>query len=72
MAGSGMWRFALRESGRFALGLFGALVMASAISALSVPGDGFAAATGERFLAFVRLDLGTSAISGASAAQELA
>lgn len=74
MAGSGMWRFALRESGRFALGLFGALVMASAISALSMPGDtgGFAAAAAARFLDFVRLDLGTSAISGASAAQELA
>jgi ABC-type dipeptide/oligopeptide/nickel transport system permease component len=69
-----MWRFALWESGRFALGLFGALLMASAISALSVPdaAGGFAAAAGERFLAFMRLDLGTSAISGMSAAQELA
>ena len=72
MAGSGMWRFALRESGRFALGLFGALLMASAISALSVPADGFAATTAARFLAFVQLDFGTSAISGASAVQELA
>jgi peptide/nickel transport system permease protein len=70
-----MWRFALREGGRFALGLFGALLMAAAISALSVPGaqaGGFAAAAAERLFAFVSLDFGASTISAAGAAQELA
>lgn len=70
-----MLRFALRESGRFVLGLFGALLMAAAISALSSDDRGVAgtfAATVSRLLAFVQLDFGSSAISGTSAAQELA
>jgi len=68
-----MWRFALREGGRFALGLFGALLMAAAISALSASGPGgFPAAAAGRLLAFVQLDFGASAMSGSSAAQELA
>jgi len=68
-----MWRFALRESGRFALGLLGALLMAAAISALSGAGQGigaFISAMGERLLAFARFDFGASAISGFGAAQE--
>jgi peptide/nickel transport system permease protein len=70
-----MWRFALRESGRFVLGLFGALLLAAAISALADAGSGaggFAVLTAERLLDFVRLDFGTGAISGTAAAQELA
>ncbi len=70
-----MWRFALRESGRFVLGLFGALLMAAAISALSSGAHGIAgtfAAIAGRLLAFLQLDFGSSAISGAGAAQELA
>lgn len=70
-----MWQFALRESGRFVLGLFGALLMAAAISSLSSDsrglGAGLAAIAG-RLFAFVRMDFGTSAISGAGAMQELA
>ena len=72
-----MRRFALEESGRLALGLFGALLLAAAISALSLPGAGndpqsFAAAMAGRLLAFARADFGTSAISGLGALQELA
>lgn len=70
-----MWRFALREGGRFALGLFGALLMAAAISALSAQGAGsgaYLSAAAGRLLDFVRLDFGASAISGLGAAQELA
>jgi peptide/nickel transport system permease protein len=72
-----MRRFALEESGRLALGLFGALLLAAAISALSLPGTGngmqaFAVATAHRLLAFASGDFGISAISGASAFQELA
>jgi peptide/nickel transport system permease protein len=70
-----MWRFALRESGRFVLGLFGALLMAAAISSLSADSHGLVAdfaAFGARLLAFGQLDFGTSAISGTGALQELA
>lgn len=70
-----MWRFALRESGQFVLGLFGALLMAAAIASLSSDRHGLAArlaAIATRLLAFLKLDFGVSAISGAGAAQELA
>jgi peptide/nickel transport system permease protein len=72
-----MWRFALRESGRFAFGLLGALLLAAAISALSLPGSGegpqaFFAAMANRLLAFARADLGSSAISGLGTVHELA
>jgi peptide/nickel transport system permease protein len=72
-----MGRFALKESGRFALGLLGAMAIAAAVSALSLPGatrgaGAFLAAMAERAWAFLRLDFGTSLISGTGAAQELA
>jgi peptide/nickel transport system permease protein len=70
-----MWRFALRESGRFALGLFGALLLAAMISALADGGSGsggLAVRTVLRLFDFVRLDFGNSAIFGAGAAQDLA
>lgn len=60
-----------------ALGLLGALVLALALSALSVPNAAqspraFALATLERLLAFLRLDFGTSRITGLPAADMLA
>ncbi len=72
-----MWRFALQESGRLVLGLFGALLLAAMISALSVAGaaqslDSYFAALGHRLFAMVHLDLGPSAMSDNGAAQELA
>lgn len=70
-----MRRFALRESGRLAVGLLGALLLAAAVSALSLPGahDGaqILAAMASRLLAYVAFDLGASAVSGLGAAQEL-
>src|SRR5579862_8626384 len=76
VAGSTMRGFALRESGRLAFGLLGALLLAAAVSALSLPGahdnaQGFLAAVASRLLAYVTFDLGSSAVSGLSAAQEL-
>jgi peptide/nickel transport system permease protein len=69
-----MLDFALRRSGRFALGLLGALALAGAISA--VPGaHGFGpylAHWGLRLLSFLELDFGKSAISGLPAADEIA
>ncbi len=61
-----MWRFALWEGGRFALGLFGAALLAAGISALSVAGGqgggrAFLSAMAGRLLAFLRLDFGTGA-----------
>jgi peptide/nickel transport system permease protein len=72
-----MGRFALKEGGRFALALVGAMLIAAAVSALSLPaatkGAGaFLAAVAERAWAFLRLDFGTSLISGTGAAAELA
>ncbi|HWA89562.1 MAG TPA: ABC transporter permease subunit [Rhizomicrobium sp.] len=72
-----MWRYALKESGRWALAVLGALLTAAAVSALSVPGavagaGAYAIAFGGRLLAFLALDFGASAISGDSVAQELA
>lgn len=68
--------FALRESGRLAFGLLGALLLAAAVSALSLPGahdsaQSFLAAMASRLLAYVTFDLGSSAVSGLGAAQEL-
>ena len=68
--------FALRESGRLAFGLLGALLLAAAVSALSLPGahegvQGFLAAMASRLLAYATFDLGSSAVSGLGAAQEL-
>lgn len=69
-----MLDFALRQAGRFALGLLGALALAAAISA--VPGaHGFGpylVQWGLRLVSFLELDFGKSAISGIPAAQEIA
>jgi ABC-type dipeptide/oligopeptide/nickel transport system permease component len=72
-----MRRFALEESGRLALGLFGALLLAAAISALSLPGatdsvQAFATAAAGRLVALAKADLGASTISGLGILRELA
>ena len=70
-----MLNFAARQTGRFALGLLGAMVLAAAISAIAAPrapGLGpFLQAAGLRLWAFAQLDFGTSAISGLAAIDEL-
>jgi peptide/nickel transport system permease protein len=72
-----MWRYALKESGRWALAVLGALLTAAAVSALSVTGaaggaGAYGVAIAGRLLAFLTLDFGNSAISGQSVARELA
>jgi len=71
-----MFAFALRQLGRFGVGVLGAAVATAAISALAAPhAPGlwpFLKATGERLFAFAQLDFGRSTISGMSAAGELA
>lgn len=72
-----MWRFALRESGQLVLGLFGALLLAAMISALSTAGAGdsagnYVVSLVGRLVAFAQLDFGSSAISGSGTTQELA
>lgn len=64
--------YALRESGRWALALFGALLIAAAVSALSASQGSYGAAFAGRLFDFLRLDFGRSAISGLGAAEELA
>lgn len=70
-----MLNYAARQTGRLALGLLGAVVVAAVISAIAVPrAPGlapFLAAVGTRLADFARLDFGTSAISGLSAMDEL-
>ncbi|MBV9990093.1 MAG: ABC transporter permease subunit [Alphaproteobacteria bacterium] len=66
-----MWRFALKEGGKWVLALFGALLIAAALSALADPGP-YLAAFGNRLMAFLSLDPGRSTISGLPAARELA
>ena len=70
-----MLNFGARQTGRCVLGLFGALVLAAAISALAEPHSHnlaqFLLAAAKRFLAFLSLDAGRSAISGGSALAEL-
>jgi peptide/nickel transport system permease protein len=71
-----MLHFALREAGRLALGLLGALLMAAAMAALNAPSAAaglvpFLAAWGGVLSGLIHLDLGHSAISGASVWAEL-
>ena len=71
-----MLRFVLREAGRLGLSLFGAALLAAAISALALPhaGDGlfaFLAAWGRTLNGFAHLDFGHSSISGEAALAEL-
>ncbi len=70
-----MLEFAARQAGRFALGLVGAAVLATAISTISSPrAPGlapFLEAAAQRLWAFAHLDFGRSAISGLTAIDEL-
>lgn len=71
-----MWRFGLRQAGRLALGLLGAIVLAALVSAMSATGrahgiEAYAGAVLSRLLAMGRLDFGTSAISDSPAWVEL-
>jgi peptide/nickel transport system permease protein len=69
-----MWRFGLRQGAQLALGLAGAILLAAMVAAA----DGARAGAGAFFSAalahlenFLRLDFGTSTISGAPALAEL-
>jgi len=70
-----MWDYVARQAGRLAVGLVGAVVAASVVSAISEPqAHGFwpfLVAAASRFVHFAQLDLGTSAITGMPAAHEL-
>jgi peptide/nickel transport system permease protein len=72
-----MLRFVLREAGKTALGLLGALLLAAAISALGHPmaRDGtlsFLLAWGHTLNSFLRADFGSSTITGGAVLGELA
>jgi peptide/nickel transport system permease protein len=71
-----MLRFVLREAGRLALGLLGAVLLAAAIAAFALPHAddgalGFVIAWGRTLNGFAHLDWGRSAINGDSAFAEL-
>ncbi len=72
-----MWHFVLRQTGRFGLGLFGAVVLSACISALSAAGRiGHSATFGDTFparlVSIYRLDFGVSIVSMRPAWVELA
>jgi len=71
-----MQRFVVREAARFVVGVLGAFLVAAAIAAVGEPMartlPGFGTAFGDHLWHLVRLDLGTSAVSGLPALQELA
>jgi peptide/nickel transport system permease protein len=72
-----MLRFTLREAAHLLLGLLGAILMAAMIGALTVPAawhgaETYGAAVLGQLSGFLRLDFGTSAISGVSVKDELA
>ena len=71
-----MQRFVVREAARFVVGMLGAILVASAIAAVGEPYartlPGFGSAFADHLWHLVRLDLGTSAVSGLPALQELA
>jgi peptide/nickel transport system permease protein len=65
-----MWRFGLKETGRYAAGLLGALLLAATVSAVGAKA-GLLAAVLERLLALTRLDFGTSAMTAMPAVDEI-
>jgi peptide/nickel transport system permease protein len=71
-----MLNFVARQAARSALGLVGAALLAALISAIAVPHARgllpLLAAAGIRFVEFLQLDFGRSAISGLPALEELA
>ena len=70
-----MMGFAARQARHFAFGLLGAMLVAAAVSAASLPHSHgpwpFLIAMGSRLWSFLHLDFGKSAISGLAAADEL-
>ena len=70
-----MWRFGLRQAGRLALGLLGAIILAALVSALSdagrAHGSRYAGAVLAHLLSMGRFNFGTSAISDVPAWTEL-
>ncbi|MGH6871533.1 MAG: ABC transporter permease subunit [Rhizomicrobium sp.] len=66
-----MLRYGLSETGRFAAGLLGALLLAATISAMGAQA-GFAAALLARAVSLLRLDFGASALTGAPALGDFA
>ena len=72
---TGMWLFGLRQAGRLALGLLGAILLAALVAAASERSPGTAAyarAVLSHLLSFGRLDFGTSTVSDGSAWADLA
>ena len=68
-----MLRFGLRQAGRLALGLLGAILLAALVSAAAEHGTAaYGHAVLAHLMAFGRFDFGTSAISDSSAWVELA
>jgi len=68
-----MLRFGLRQAGRLALGLLGAIILAALVSAAAEHGtSAYGRAVLAHLAAFGRLDFGTSAITDGSAWAELA
>jgi peptide/nickel transport system permease protein len=69
-----MWRFGLRQAGRLALGLLGAILLAALVSSAQASGGaaGFAAEVFARLLAMSRLDFGMSDVGAIPAWNELA
>jgi peptide/nickel transport system permease protein len=69
-----MWRFGLRQAGRLALGLLGAVLLAALVSAVGGHRTGLAAYAGDvsqRLMAMGRLDFGFSTVSAAPASSDL-
>jgi len=66
-----MWRIGLKETGRYAAGLLGALLLAAIVSAMGAKA-GLPAAALARVLALARFDFGTSAMTAMPAAAEMA
>jgi peptide/nickel transport system permease protein len=70
-----MWRFGLRQAGRLALGLLGAIILAALVSALSdagrAHGSSYAGAVLAHLLSMGRFNFGASTISDVPAWTEL-
>ncbi len=66
-----MVRFGLTQTGRYAAGLLGALLLAAVVSAMGA-GGGFAHAALARAIALIHLDFGNSAMTASPAMGELA
>ena len=66
-----MVRFGLSQTGRYAAGLLGALLLAAIVQAMGAEG-GFVQACAARLAAMAHFDFGASAMTGARASSEVA